>query len=230
MNASTSNDSGELGFDPRLAIAHLRDHDAALARVIDTVGPFEMKPQETSTVFDALAEAIVYQQLNGKAAAAIYARVRDLFPPADRGPTPEQIITASDEQLRGAGLSRAKLLSLRDLAQKVVAGDIPALAQIRRMDDEEIIDVLTAVRGIGRWTAQMLLIFRLGRQDVLPSDDYGLRQGLALALDAPEPPTAKELAERGQRWIPYRTVASWYLWRLVELVKARPVTPPQTHR
>jgi methylated-DNA-[protein]-cysteine S-methyltransferase len=230
-NASASADSGRgVGFDPNVVLARLRTHDAALARVIDTVGPFEMTPKETSSVFGALAEAIVYQQLNGKAAATIYARVRDLFPPADREPTPEQVLAASDEQLRGAGLSRAKLRSLRDLAQKVVERRIPDLVEIRHMGDEEIIDVLTEVRGIGRWTAQMLLMFRLGRPDVLPSDDYALRQGLALALNAPEPVTAQELAEHGQRWIPYRTVASWYLWRLVELTKDRPVTLPQTRR
>jgi len=203
-----------LGFEPTVAVKHLRASDASLARVIDTVGPFRLQLIEASSIFDALARAIVYQQLNGKAAAAIFARFCGLFPAS--GPTAEQLLAASEDELRGAGLSRSKLLSLRDLAAKTVSREIPSLAEIRSMDDEAIIKSLTHVRGIGRWTVEMLLIFRLGRPDVLPADDYGIRKGFALVSGRAELPARKELEEYGLRWKPYRTVASWYLWRLVE--------------
>src|SRR5208282_332206 len=140
-------------------------------------------------------------------------------------PTPEQVLAASEDELRGAGLSRSKLLSLRDLAGKTVSGEIPTLAEIRHMEDEAIVERLTSVRGIGRWTAEMLLIFRLGRPDVLPADDYGIRKGFAVAFDRSEMPSPKELAAYGARWKPYRTVASWYLWRVVERAMARKGMP-----
>ncbi len=208
---------GVLGFDPSVAIDHLRASDAVLARVIDAVGPFRMRLKGTPSVFVALAEAIVYQQLTGKAAQTIFARVCALFPRAHEGLTAEQILRASDEKLRTAGLSRAKLLSLRDLASRVRDGEIPTLAELHRMDDEAIIERLSEVRGIGRWTVEMLLMFRLGRPDVLPADDYGIRKGFAVAFKKRELPARKDLEKRGARWKPYRTVASWYLWRAVEL-------------
>jgi len=210
---------GALGFDPKRAIRHLRASDPALARVIDAAGPFRLELQKTPSVFVALAEAIVYQQLNGKAAATIFARVRALFPRAQEGPTAQQILRASDQKLRGAGLSRAKLLSLRDLAQKTRSGGIPSLAELQRMPDEAVIERLTQVRGIGRWTAEMFLIFRLGRADVLPADDYGVRKGFSLAFRKRELPARKQLEKYAERWRPYRTAASWYLWRAVELAK-----------
>ena len=214
---------GALGFDPVLAIAQLRAADAALARVIDEIGPFRMQLKPAPSVFAALAEAIVYQQLNGKAAAAIFARLSALFP---RGrPTAGRLLRISEEKLRGAGLSRSKLLSLRDLAQKAEDGTIPTLAEIQGMADETIIERLSEVRGIGRWTAEMLLIFRLGRPDVLPVDDYGVRKGFAIVFDKNGLPSPKELATYGARWQPYRTVASWYLWRVVERAAARKVVP-----
>jgi 3-methyladenine DNA glycosylase/8-oxoguanine DNA glycosylase len=210
--------AGSIGFDVRAALEHVRESDAALARVIDHVGAFrlDLELRKPASVFDALAEAIVYQQLTGKAAATIYGRVCDLFPRAPRGPTPERILRTSDEKLRGAGLSRAKALALRDLASRTKSGQVPTLAEIRDMDDAEIVEKLTAVRGIGRWTAEMLLIFSLGRPDVLPVDDYGIRKGFAKAFRRRELPGRKELEKRGERWRPYRTVASWYLWRVVE--------------
>jgi len=212
-----------LGFDPALAVAHLRASDPVLARVIDGIGPFRMQLRPAPSVFAALAEAIVYQQLNGKAAAVIYARVRGLFP---RGrPTAGRLLRTSEERLRGAGLSRSKLLSLRDLAQKAEDGVIPTLDEIRNMDDETIVERLSEVRGIGRWTAEMLLMFRLGRPDVLPVDDYGVRKGFAIAFDQSQLPSPKELAAYGARWQPYRTAASWYLWRVVERAVARKVMP-----
>ena len=210
---------GAFGFDPLVAVEHLRSSDEVLARLIDAVGPFRMRLQRTPNLFLALAEAIVYQQLNGKAAATIFGRVQALFPRAHEGPTAEQILRASDDKLRGAGLSRSKLLSLRDLAQKAKAGEIPTLAEIHRMENEAIIERLTEVRGIGRWTVEMLLMFRLGRPDVLPVDDYGIRKGFAIAFKKRELPERKRLEKHGAKWRPYRTVASWYLWRAIELDK-----------
>jgi DNA-3-methyladenine glycosylase II len=215
-------DDQALGFDPSLALEHLRGSDPVLARVIDEIGPFRMRLRPAPSVFAALAEAIAYQQLNGKAAAAIFARVCGLFP--DGTPTPERMLRIADEQLRGAGLSRTKLLSLRDLAQRTADGRLPTVTEIQDMPDETIVERLSEVRGIGRWTAEMLLMFRLGRPDVLPVDDYGVRQGFAIAYER-ELPSPKELAAYGGRWKPYRTMASWYLWRVVERAKARTVMP-----
>ena len=146
-----------------------------------------------------------------------------LFP---RGrPTSGRLLRTSEEKLRGAGLSRSKLLSLRDLAQKAEDGGVPTFAEIQSMADETIIERLSEVRGIGRWTAEMLLIFRLGRPDVLPVDDYGVRKGFAIAFDRSELPSPKELAAYAARWKPYRTVASWYLWRMVQQATARNAMP-----
>jgi methylated-DNA-[protein]-cysteine S-methyltransferase len=226
MNGTTPtlvDEDWALGFDPDLAIQHLRASDRTLARVIDEIGPFGMRLRPAPSVFAALAESIAYQQLNGKAAAAIYARVRALFP---RGrPTAGRLLRIPEERLRGAGLSRSKLLSLRDLAQKAEDGVIPTFDGIRGMADETIIERLSEVRGIGRWTAEMLLIFRLGRPDVLPVDDYGVRKGFAIACDKQDLPKPKELAIYGDRWSPYRTAASWYLWRVAERAAARQVMP-----
>lgn len=209
-----------LGFDPEAAIAHLGAHDPALGRLIRAAGPFDLQLRTTATVFVALAEAIVYQQLSGKAAGTIFGRVRALFP--RRGLTADRVLGAPAEALRRAGLSRAKVLALRDLAQRVVSGEVPTLARIRRMDDEAIVERLTEIRGIGRWTAQMLLIFRLGRPDVLPVDDYGLRKGFAITFKKRELPAPRDVEKYAERWKPYRTVASWYLWRAVELESPRP--------
>jgi methylated-DNA-[protein]-cysteine S-methyltransferase len=225
LNGTTPLFDGDvgLGFDPELAVAHLRTSDPTLARAIDEIGPFRMRLRPAPSIFAALAESIAYQQLNGKAAAAIYARVCALFP---RGlPTAARLLRISEEKLRGAGLSRSKLLSLRDLAQKAEDGAIPTLGEIQNMADDEIIERLSEVRGIGRWTAEMLLMFRLGRPDVLPVDDFGVRKGFAIAFDKSELPSPKELAAYGSRWKPYRTVASWYLWRVVERAAARKVMP-----
>jgi 3-methyladenine DNA glycosylase/8-oxoguanine DNA glycosylase len=219
---NSCNQEARLGFDPSLALEHLRASDTVLARVIDEIGPFRMQLRPAPSVFAALAEAIAYQQLNGKAAAAIFARVCALFPGGVL--IPDEMLRAADEQLRAAGLSRTKLLSLRDLAQRAAAGRLPTLAEMNGMPDETIIERLSEVRGIGRWTAEMLLMFRLGRPDVLPVDDYGVRQGFAIAYDR-ELPSPKDLAAYGERWKPYRTVASWYFWRVVERAKARTVMP-----
>ena len=207
---------GAYGFDAVVAVEYLKAADPAFGRTLDRIGRYDLELKSTSSIFVALAESIVYQQLNGRAAATIFARVRALFPNAHQGPTPEQILRASDEKLRGAGLSQAKMLSMRDLAQRAVTGEIPTLAEAHAMDDADLIDRLTHVRGIGRWTVEMLLIFRLGRPDVLPADDFGIRKGFSVAFKKPEMPTPKEVLARGAKWTPYRTVASWYLWRASE--------------
>jgi 3-methyladenine DNA glycosylase/8-oxoguanine DNA glycosylase len=169
------------------------------------------------STFLALAESIVYQQLNGRAAATIFARLCALFPHPHAGFTPQQLLRVPDAKLRAAGLSGSKLLSLRDLAQRAAAGAVPTLEALRAMDDEAIVERLSQVRGIGRWTVEMLLMFRLGRPDVLPLDDYGVRKGFAVAFGRRNPADREALAKRGERWRPYRTVASWYLWRAAEL-------------
>jgi O-6-methylguanine DNA methyltransferase len=207
---------GEFGFDTAVAIAHLRDSDPKLAQLIDSVGPFRMRLRRAPSVFGALAEAIIYQQLNGKAAATIYARLCALFPRAQEGPTPAHILRASDEKLRSAGLSGSKLLSLRDLARRASDGGLPELAEIHRLENEDIVERLTQVRGVGRWTAEMFLMSRLGRPDVLPVDDFGIRKGFAVAFKKRAMPTPKVLEKYGARWKPYRTVASWYLWRAAD--------------
>lgn len=210
---------GAFAFDPSAAVEYLRASDAALAQIIDAVGPFRMELKRTPSIFGALAEAIVHQQLSAKAAATIYSRVCALFAHGRHRLTAEQILSVPDDKLRAAGLSRPKLLSLRDLARRGARGEIPSLANIRCMEDQAIIERLTEVRGIGRWTVQMLLIFRLGRPDVLPADDYGIRKGFAVAFRKGELPAPSDLEKRGQRWKPYRTVASWYLWRALELAR-----------
>jgi len=216
-------EDGELGFDPDVAVAHLRATDPTLERVIDEIGPFCMQIRPAPSVFAVLLRAIVNQQLNGKAAAVILARVSGLFP---RGvPTAARLLRIPDEKLRGAGLSGSKVLSLRDLAQKAEDGVIPTLGEIQNMADETIIERLSEVRGIGRWSAEMLLMFRLGRPDVLPVDDFGVRKGFAIAFNKGELPSPKELAAYGARWQPYRTVASWYLWRVAERASTRKVMP-----
>jgi methylated-DNA-[protein]-cysteine S-methyltransferase len=202
-------------FNSAAAVEHLRRADPTFGELIDVVGPFRMRFDRTSSLFLALAEAIVYQQLSGKAAATIFARVRALFPRPHEDLTPLQIRNASDTKLRGAGLSRSKSLSLRDLADKTLAGVLPSLAEVHALDDATIVERLTQVRGIGRWTVEMLLI-RLGRPDVLPLDDYGVRKGFAAAFRKRDLPTRAELQKRGELWRPFRSVASWYLWRAAE--------------
>lgn len=202
-------------FNANKAVEHICSSDKRMARLIKRVGDFRLELDEITTPFEALAEAIVYQQLTGKAAATIFSRVRALF----GGELPiAQIIRTPDDVLRSAGLSRAKVLAFKDLAQKADEGLVPSLEDLESMTDEEIIERLTAIRGVGRWTVEMLLIFRLGRPDVLPVHDYGVRKGFALTFNGgDELPTPKELAAHGECWSPYRSVASWYLWRALEL-------------
>jgi O-6-methylguanine DNA methyltransferase len=207
-------------FNVSKALKHLRKADPQLAELIDVVGPFRMTVDQTQDVFLALAEAIVYQQLHGKAAATIFKRVCELFPKSGEFFVAKDIVRCTDEKLRGAGLSQNKLLALRDLSNKMVAGELPDIHALHELDSEFIIERLSAVRGIGRWTVEMLLIFRLGRPDVLPVDDFGVRKGFMLAFKRKEMPTPKELKAYGERWAPYRSVASWYLWRAADQTKA----------
>ena len=202
-------------YDPEEAVRRLRSADPVLAKLMKSAGPFALKIRKLHDPFEALARNIVFQQLHGKAAEAIHARVLALFGGAKL--RPEELLAAPEEEMRGAGLSAAKLAALRDLASKTLDGTVPTLARMRRMTDDEIVERLTQVRGIGRWTVEMLLMFRLGRPDVLPVGDFAVRKGFALAYGLEESPKPKELTEYGERWRPYRSVASWYMWRAVEL-------------
>ncbi len=202
-------------YDPYLAVKALKDADNKLGWMIDRIGPYRLRDQSTMTPFQALLRSIVYQQLSGKAAGSIHERVRALFP--GKRPIAKRLLTLSDESLRGAGLSRGKVLAVRDLAKHCVDGTVPTRARLKHMDDEDIIQHLVQVRGIGRWTVEMLLIFNLGRPDVLPVDDLGVRRGYMHTFGGKSLPDAKRMLNRGRRWRPYRSVASWYLWRASEL-------------
>jgi DNA-3-methyladenine glycosylase II len=207
----------EFGFDQHKAVRHLRAADPALAEVMARVGPFAMQIRSSRSLFGALAEAIVYQRLSTKAAATIYGRIEALFPRSVDGFMPCDILRAPVDKLRGAGLSAAKVLALQDLARRVHGNELPTLEETRAMDDAALIDRLVQVRGIGRWSAQMFLMFRLGRPDVLPLDDYSLRKAYAVAFRKRALPSPRTLERHGEKWRPYRTVASWYLWRTVDL-------------
>lgn len=189
--------------------------DPRLARVMEQIGPCRLAEEQLSgDPFEALLRAIIHQQLSGKAAGAIHERLLAQFP---AGITPEELLAAEPEVLRGAGLSRAKMMAVQDLATKCLDGAVPSRADLAKMDDLEIISRLTAVRGIGRWTVEMLLLFHLGRADILPVNDLGIRRGFMLVNELPSLPSPAELLEYGKRWKPYRSVASWYLWRMADL-------------
>ncbi len=198
------------------AIKFLARSAPELASLIKRVGPPQIGKLPRAETFDALLRSIVFQQLNGKAAATILARVQALFP--DNTPTPELLLAMRDEPLRGAGLSANKLLALRDLSAKVLDGTVPPLASLRKLSDEEVVARLSAVRGIGAWTVEMLLIFRLGRLDVWPVDDFAVRKGYARCFGLAESPTPKALRVLGERFRPYRSLVAWYMWRASEEV------------
>ncbi len=204
-------------FDLETACAHVSRRDRALARVIRDAGPCRLEIAARQSPYEALFESIVYQQLSGQAAATIYARVCKLFG-SRRCPRPASIVDASDELLRSAGLSRNKAASVRDLARRALDREIPTRSKAEKWSDDEIVEALTQIRGVGRWTVEMFLIFTLGRPDVLPVDDYGVKKGFARTYGRRILPKPKELANHGERWRPYRTVASWYLWRANELI------------
>src|SRR6185369_4257779 len=198
------------------AILHLSRADKTLGKLIRRVGSCTLVPKHRRSPFEALVRSVVYQQLNGTAAATILGRVKALFP-GRRFPRPEDLLAISDERLRGAGLSRAKTAAVKDISAKTLAGVVPTPRAIAQMSNEEILERLTALRGVGPWTVEMLLIFTLGRQDVLPITDYGVRKGFALTYGWKELPEPKELREFGERWSPHRSTAAWYFWRALEL-------------
>lgn len=202
--------------DSGIAIRHLRAADPKLVPIIDAAAAPALVWAERGSAFAALVRAVVYQQLSGTAASAIFGRVCDLYPRKRRGLTARAVLATSDAALRRAGLSRNKLLSLKDLAGHVQSRRIPGASKLESMDDEAIIDVLTEIRGIGRWTAEMFLLFHLGRPDVLAVGDLGLRQGHAIIVGATQATEPEALREYGERWRPYRSFASWYLWRALD--------------
>ena len=199
------------------ALAVLAARDARLAFAIELLGPYVHRARRGSP-YEALLSAIVHQQLHGKAAATIVGRLRALYPGV-RYPTPEELLATPDAALRGAGLSRAKLLAMKDVAARTLDGTVPDRRRLARLPDAAIIERLVTIRGVGRWTAEMLLIFTLGRPDVLPVDDFGIRHGFRLLYAKRSEPTPRSLAAFGERWAPYRTTASWYLWRWVDHVR-----------
>jgi len=176
---------------------------------------YNIAPAVSIRPFDALAGSIAYQQLSGKAAATIFGRVRGLYPKT-KWLDPAKILATPDDALRSAGLSRAKTAAIKDLAAKTIDGTVPSGHALLRMSDDEIIARLTQVRGIGRWTVEMLLLFDLGRPDVWPVDDYGVRKGFAKTFGRRKLPTSKQLIKSGEKWRPYRSVAAWYFWRALD--------------
>jgi DNA-3-methyladenine glycosylase II len=202
-------------YAPRTAVAELRKGDRKLSKIIDRVGPFRMPLSDEQTLFQSLLRSIVYQQLSGKAAGTIHQRILQLFP--GKRATAKTLLTLSDESLRGAGMSRNKVAAARDLAAKSVDKTIPNRRALEKMDDAEVIERLTTVRGIGPWTVEVLLIFHFGRADVLPVTDLGIRKGFTIMHGGEELPEPAALLAYGERWRPYRSVASWYLWRATDL-------------
>jgi DNA-3-methyladenine glycosylase II len=218
-----------LPFDPSEAVAHLKRSDPKLGALIDRAGEFTLRLDPSPSPFESLLEAILYQQLHGKAAATIHRRVREFF---GGDPTPQQLVSVPDEPLRAAGVSGNKIKALKDLAAKTLDGTVPSNKAIVKMPDADIVTRLTEVRGIGPWTVEMLLIFRLGRPDVLPVTDYGVRKGFALTfmkvpksrpIEAPDLPKPDVMFRRAKKWAPFRSVASWYMWRACDLAKGDPI-------
>lgn len=198
------------------AIEHLRRSDKTMARLIRRVGPCTLAPNNTHTPFQALVRSVTFQQLNGTAAATIFGRMVALFP-GKKFPTPEDLLGTTDEKLRSAGLSRAKTAAMKDIAAKTLAGIVPTRRASHKLSDVEIVERLTVIRGVGPWTVEMFLIFTLGREDVWPVTDFGVRKGYAIAYGLKDLPQPKELIALGERWRPHRSTAAWYLWRATDL-------------
>ncbi len=198
------------------ALRHLRRVDPVMAQLIRRAGPYTPKPERGVGAYEALVQAVAHQQLTAKAANTILDRFYALYG-GDSIPTPGLLVATPDERLRAVGFSRAKAASLKDIAAKTLDGTIPARRLLSRMKDEAIIERLVEARGVGRWTVEMFLMFTLGRPDVLPVDDYGICNGFRIAYGKRKLPKPKALAKFGERWAPYRTTASWYLWRAVDL-------------
>ena len=199
------------------AEAHLSKRCAVMSRLIKAHGPCELAPQKRSP-YEALVNAVAHQQLHANAAEAILRRFTALFP-GTRFPKPAQVLAADEAALRGCGFSMGKLLAIRDIAAKTLSGQIPTRAAALKLTDAELIERLVEVRGVGRWTVEMLLIFTLGRPDVFPSDDYGVRNGWRVAKKLAEMPKPKDFRLLAERWQPHRTLAAWYLWRAADAAK-----------
>lgn len=214
-------------FDHRKGIAHLCQIDKRLARVIRRSIEFRLEIEEAQSPYEALQEAIAYQSISGKAAATIFGRIKALGGNG-RCPSPPELLRVRFATLRKAGLSGAKIAAVKDLAKKTLAGVVPTMAEAEKMSDEDLVERLISVRGIGAWTVEMFLIFRLGRPDVLPTHDYGVQKGFAYTYGLKSIPKPREMAEFGERWRPYRTVASWYMWRAAQLAdkNGRKITKP----
>jgi len=207
-----TNQPPSLPFNLDAATKHLCAGDPVIAQLVRDCRPFELRMEGHKSPYDALLEAIAYQSISGKAAATIFGRIKALS--SNGGiPTPKEMLKLRPQTLRKAGLSNAKVLAMKDLAQKTVEGVVPSLEESEKLSDEELIKRLDSVRGIGAWTVEMFLIFRLGRPDVLPIHDLGVQKGWSVAYGKKHKPSPKELLAFGERWRPYRTVASWYMWR-----------------
>lgn len=229
--------------DRRVLLPHFRRNDPVMAALVTAAGPYRLRAEAGASPFRHLAQAIASQQISGKAADAILARFVALYAGRDGGgdsrgsaaygdafPSPEQVQGTAPEALRSVGFSAAKAAALKDLAAHTISGVVPDAATLETLEDEAIVARLTQVRGIGRWTVQMMLMFQLGRPDVLPVDDYGVRNGFRLAYGLAELPTPRALAEHGACWAPYRSAAAWYLWRAVDLARAGAPMPLRAPR
>jgi DNA-3-methyladenine glycosylase II len=199
---------------------HLSAADPVMRRLIREHGRCALVPETRRSPFQSLVQAVAHQQLNGTAANTILMRFKKLFP-GRKFPRPEDLAKVTDEQMRVCGFSFAKIKSIRDIAEKTLSGVVPTSRQIVKLSNDEIIERLTEVRGVGRWTVEMLLIFQLGREDVLPADDFGVRSGFRLAYKKREMPKPKALLAHGKRWRPHGTTAAWYLWRAADAAKKK---------
>ncbi len=204
-----------LPFDLAEATRYLAERDEQLKELIAAAAPFQIDGEEGQSPYEVLVEAIVYQSISGKAARTIYERIKGLGENG-RPPAPEKMLKIPRAKLRQAGLSRAKVLSMKDLAKKAIEGIVPTHDEALELSDAELVERLDSVRGIGAWTVEMFLIFRLGRPDVLPIHDLGVKKGWSVTYGKKHIPKPKELLKFGERWRPYRTVASWYMWRAFE--------------
>ena len=202
------------------ALRHLRRGDPVMAQLVRRAGPYVLKPDRSRSPYESLLRAVAHQQLTGKAANTILGRFCALYG-GTAYPLPDQLVATPDDHLRGVGFSRAKSAALKDIAAKTLDGTIPPRRALARMKNEAIIERLVEARGVGRWTVEMFLMFTLGRPDVLPVDDYGIRLGYKIAYGKRSLPKPKVLAAFGERWAPYRTTASWYLWRAVDFERER---------
>jgi 3-methyladenine DNA glycosylase/8-oxoguanine DNA glycosylase len=204
-----------LSFDLEEATTFLAERDECLKRLIAETLPFQIDVADAQSPYEVLLESIAYQSISGKAAATIFGRVKALCS-TGRAPTPEEVLKLRKPALRKAGLSGAKVLAMKDLAKKTIEGIVPSFEEAQKLTDEELVKRLVSVRGIGAWTVEMFLIFRLGRPDVLPIHDLGVKKGWSVAYGKKHMPKPKELLAFGERWRPYRTIASWYMWRAFE--------------